>query len=363
MKKLLTLVLVLAMALAIAVPALASGWDQIVLPSSPVYDITIEITALQITPNTSILGSLYEELSVMYPVVDGTEVHFYVAVTIPSSLSSANTALLGTKKLLYMLSLDDLVLTNGQAYVDGSKVGDTFKNTGSYPGYTAAVAFDQSHKGHVYGFEYWAKAYKPGASGASASATIGFYNTWANGIFAWDNDADGVDEYTVQHTSGMFTIFAAGTSYSISFPVVESTGKVDVAREIVFRYNSVDYAITRAVNGDITFRNLATNVVVTPSDGTLYQTLMSGFNAFFSALGFGYADAKYMTEEHFEKYFGRIAATSVGVTWPYGTVTVVVTQPTVQPPQTGDATTAIGFVMIALALVAAAAVTVRKVRA
>ncbi|OQA72077.1 MAG: hypothetical protein BWY35_01735 [Firmicutes bacterium ADurb.Bin248] len=364
MKKLFSLVLALALALAIAAPALASGWDQIVLPSTPVYDITIQITALETTPNTSVLGSLYEPLKVMYPVINGTEVHFYVAITIPTSLSASNNALLASKRLEYRLDLDDITLENGQAYLDGGKVGDTFKNLNSFPGYTSAYAFDASHKGHVHGFEYWGKANKPGASGASVSASIGFYNSWVGGVFAWDNDADGVDEFLVTHTDGVYTISAVGTSYAISFPVVEATGKIDVTREIVFSYNSANYAITTAVNQPISFRNLATNAVVTSSEPTLYQALLSGFNAFFSALGFGYADAKYMTTAHFDKYFGRIASTSVGVTWPYGTVTtVVVAPPAVQPPQTGDATTVVGFVMIALALVAAAAVTVRKVRA
>ena len=42
---------------------------------------------------------------------------------------------------------------------------------------------------------------------------------------------------------------------------------------------------------------------------------------------------------------------------------LVTDDPSVKPPQTGDNASIVGFVMIAIALVAAAAVTVKKVRA
>jgi LPXTG-motif cell wall-anchored protein len=68
-----------------------------------------------------------------------------------------------------------------------------------------------------------------------------------------------------------------------------------------------------------------------------------------------------MTEAHFAKYFGTISETSVKITYPSGAV--VVSPPSVEPPQTGDAGTLVGFVMIALALAAAGYALVRKVRA
>lgn len=366
MKKLFSLILALALAFAAAVPALASGWDQLPTTAPALKDITIKITALNTEANTSVLGSLYEQLSVMTPVVKGTLVHYYVELTIPAqaNLSAANRNLLTYNTLKYQLSLMNLELYNDSAHVckaykDGADRGLSTSDTRF-----ASETFILSDAGSVWSYEYWAKAKADGA--ATACAKIGFYNEWSGGEFGWDNDADGVDEFIVYHTSGLYTIAAAGTSCVLAFPVIESTGKIDVSREMVFGYNSVNYAITRAVNGDITFRNMATNQVYTPSDGSSYTTLKAGFDAFFTALGFGYTDAKYMTEQHFTAYFGKIAETSAAATWPSGTVvptTPAVPAPTVNPPQTGDASTVAGFVMIALALAAAAAATVRKIRA
>jgi LPXTG-motif cell wall-anchored protein len=125
---------------------------------------------------------------------------------------------------------------------------------------------------------------------------------------------------------------------------------------------SAVYAINRTVTDDITFRNITTNTVYTPADTTgTYALLKAAFDANFKKLGFGYSGANYITEDHFTKYFGTIAETSVKIVYPTGAV--VVAPPTVEPPQTGDSGTFAGFVMIALALVAAAFVTVRKVRA
>ncbi|HWQ58671.1 MAG TPA: hypothetical protein VN540_06590 [Clostridia bacterium] len=365
MKKLFALVMVLAMALAIAVPAMAAGWDQIPVDPPTTNEITLSLTPLKVEANTSVLGSLYEELSVMYPVVKGTLVHFYAEINIPADakLSQANKDLLQNKNLVYALETSNLVLKSVQRYLNGAKDGAvvTFPaDTDSY-----SEAFDETDKGTKIGFEYLAEGVAAGKDGV-AVATIGYYNTWDGTTFGWDNDADGINEYMVA-----VDVYAAPTSFtiykgaaapgpdSIMFPV--KNGQIDVAKEIELTVGGTAYAVTRAVNGDITFRNKTTSAVITPADTTNYPTLKAAFDAYFTALGFGYADAKYMTPAHFDKYFGTIAEVSKTITYPSGAV--VVAPPTVEPPQTGDATTVVGFVMIALALVAAAAVTVKKVRA
>jgi len=363
MKKLFSLVLALALAFALAVPALASGWDA--LPTTPptFKDITIQITALETEENTSVLGRLYESLDVMYPIVKGTLVHFFVEITIPAeaNLTAAVKALIANKNLVYRLKISNLKFTDAAAYLNGGGK-QAFTPTGEDYDVKQLNAYGSKA---VYGYEYWAKGIEAGKDGV-AVATIGFYNVWDDGVFAWDNDADGEDEFIVYHDeiNGRFVIEKQNDDLDyVLFPVVEATGKIDVAREILFGYAGVDYAVNRSVTSGLTFRNTYTNAVTSASTNG-YAALKSAFDSYFTALGFGYSEAKYMSEAHFTKYFGTIMETSVKIVYPSGAVVPsVVAPPAVKPPQTGDATTVVGFVMIALALVAAAAVTVRKVRA
>ncbi len=370
MKKLFAIVMVLAMALAIAAPALASGWDELPTEAPATKDITIKITALETEKNTSVIGSLYEQLKVMYPVVKGTVVHFFVEIGIPAlaNRSAATKNLLAKKGLDYELYLSNLELTSANAYENGADKGARTVAPNADKGSDDSILFGSTgvaipDTAIVYGYEYWAKGVQAGKDGVVA-ASIGFYNVWKTGVFGWDSNADGNDEFTVTHNAGSFVIVKAGTTASsILFPVVEPSGKIDTTKQILLGYGTDEFAVTRAVNGDITFRNTATNYVFTPGDttGVTYAALKAAFDAYFAALGFPYEDAKYMTEAHFAKYFGTISETSVKITYPSGAV--VVSPPSVEPPQTGDAGTLVGFVMIALALVAAAAVTVKKVRA
>jgi len=376
MKKLFAIVMVLAMALAIAAPALASGWDALPTTAPTFSDITVSITALETTKNTSVIGGLYEKVATMYPVVKGTLVHFYVEITIPkeSSRSAATKALLASKGLEYELNLSNLKFSDDASfYLNGVYKWDftpvdvdydyDMLNLTVIPDPTASTA---------YGYEYWAAGVAAGKDGVAA-ASIGFYNTWKAisdsdpwQEFAWDNDQDGVNEFYV-HADGTdaaknitkFAIYSSKTDNSyILFPVKD--GKVDVTKEIELVIKGTKYYVNRATTADITFRPADGGDIITPA-ATGYAAIKATFDAYFTALGFPYADAKYMTQKHFTTYFGTILETSVKIVYPSGAV--VVAPPAVEPPQTGDATTVVGFVMIALALVAAAAVTVKKVRA
>ena len=81
----------------------------------------------------------------------------------------------------------------------------------------------------------------------------------------------------------------------------------------------------------------------------------------FGFLGFKFADCDYMTAKHFTKFFGTIGEVSASYTWNAGMVVVNPVDPKL--PQTGDNASIIGFAMIAVAMVAAAVVTFKKVRA
>jgi len=366
MKKLFAIVMVLAMALAIAAPALASGWDQIVGPTPTTKDITVEITALQTSKNTSVLGSLYEQVAVMYPVVKGTLVHFFVAITIPkeANLSAATKALLANKGLVYELNLTNLEFSKPASfYLNGTYKSDYTPDDDDWDYDVINLSHIVPTSDTVYGFEYWATGLAAGKD-AVAAATIGFYQEFTGHVFNWDNDVDGVDEYVVTHETFMGVDFfkvmtndTAANTFGVWFPVNDK-GQVRADAQMGFWYKGFLYTVNRAVNGEITF--LLGGPVIDPSNAA-YADMKAKFDSIFAALGFGYADAKYMSEEHFDKYFGTITETTVKIVYPSGAV--VVAPPSVEPPQTGDANTVVGFVMIALALVAAAAVTVKKVRA
>ena len=226
--------------------------------------------------------------------------------------------------------------------------------------------FTTSDIGYKFGYEYWATA--KSAKAPKAVASIGYYNTWSGAtpdVFEWDNDADGENEFIVEYQGDAFLIKKVGAAIAgIWFPVVSATGKIDTTREIFITAGAagseVEYAVNRAVNGDITFRNVDDQSVLTPANAG-YAAVKTAFDSYFTALGFGYPDAKYMTRKNFSDKFGTIAYDSSEYAWAAGAVIVDPNAP--KPPQTGDASTVAGFVMIALALVAAAAVTVKKVRA
>ncbi|HWQ59130.1 MAG TPA: hypothetical protein VN540_08910, partial [Clostridia bacterium] len=255
MKKLFALLLGFAMILALAAPALASGWDAIPDVAEDFEEITVKITALETEKNTAVLGSLYEELSVMYPVVKGTVVHFFVEITVPENLSEASEDLLAhpNRGLKYALVLSNLEITEAFSYVDGAN------KTARVPVATAAAADTETINSIVkcvYGFEYWAKGMKSGD--ATAAATIGFYNVWINQnsedgpnyrVMGIDSDGDGEEDCVAEHylpgyagEIGQFadhsyawftfrSMVSGGYCY-MWFPVDNSTGKLLTGLEI-----------------------------------------------------------------------------------------------------------------------------------
>ena len=359
MKKLFALVLVLAMALAIAVPAMASGWDDITPAPAPTSNIKIELIPLKTEQNTSVLGSLYEQLTLAYPVVEGTPVHFMVKLTIPANLDVNEAALLAKTPLVYTLGLKNLDIDHSKdSVVIGKAVnyttGVTINDTAPYLKQPATLNFGASDVNTVFTLEYWAKG--KAKAEAKATATIGFYNEWnaaTPNVFTY-LDKTGKTVMTVIHNGNQFGI-NVGTNYLLY--TVTAAGKVDDTVPVKFGYGGDEYYIVRPTTNTIGFRLGDVNTV----SGTEYEKMKKAFDGILAALGFGYDEAKYITEDHFTKYFGTIMEGSSSYVWPQG---AVITDPNApKPPQTGDATTVVGFVMIALALVAAAAVTVKKVRA
>ena len=391
MKKLFALVLSLALVVAFAVPALASGWAQLDTQVDNFKNITMDLYGLEIYPDTSAIGSLYAPLSTYYPIVKNSRVHFVLEINLPktTNVSPAMQRLFDTKGLeVYVgpsyITLDKPVVL----YLDGVKakaadfMNDAKKvevntidnefyceisnNTGLNP--------DVMQKNNTsYKFEFWGTVNKDGKD-ATVYANVGFYNNWGDELDAnWmlvDNNGDGYNEYLVARGDKWFHVhtwnnttntWGNGLFFYTTHETSNKNSMVDYNKGVQVYYNGTEYTITKTVNNIVAFRLTSdtTNTLIT--EGTLYNALVGVCENIFGFLGFKYEEALYMTDAHFSHYFGKIDALEKTITYPTGNVVVAPVTPAL--PQTGDNASIVGFAMIAVALVAAAVVTVKKVRA
>ena len=349
MKKLFALVLSLALVVAFAVPALATGWAT--LDPAPVYkEIGIAIYGLQTTPNTSKVGTLYEELKAPYPVVKGTPLHFLVEVTVPyANLTDA------VKKLIQVKGMDVKIATTNMT-ISEVKLGggnnwslnadkDTITETYTNPNY--------SNKTVVFQYDVYATA--DSDKETKVVATAGFYNKWDNGKMEIYN-AKAELAYTVFQGSNEFAVVNPDGKF-VRFPV-NSKGQIDTKGILVNDEWLITYGSQNKTEVD--FWNVKTNVWAS-ADAATFKAVNAIYEDIFGFLGFKFADCDYMTAKHFTKFFGTIGEVSASYTWNAGMVVVNPVDPKL--PQTGDNASIIGFAMIAVAMVAAAVVTFKKVRA
>ena len=379
MKKLFALVLSLALVVAFAVPALASGWAQLDWQIPTYSDITVALTGLDLVENTSKIGSLYAPLSTYYPVVENSRVHFYAEVTLPSEekLTDAMKSLIGNWGLELDIVVSNIELDPTFKQYKNSAAAGEF-NVADYgsvkEGFT--VVFDASTYNAadktVWGYECWGSVNADGKD-ATVTATIGFYNRFdKNGKMIIDSDQDGVPNYIVYHNHPNFPngflidVCKADGSTNFRYVYFPVKGdKVDKSKTIRINANLCNAKLCEV--GDEF--SIVKSIVKNPDfvKGTTYATaeqysaLKAVYDDVFKFLGFEYDEANYMTEAHFEHYFGTIIARSEKITYPNGNIVVAPVSP--ELPQTGDNASIVGFAMIAVALVAAAVVTVKKVRA
>lgn len=392
MKKLFALVLSLALVVAFAVPALASGWAQLDTQVDNFKNITMDLYGLEIYPDTSAIGSLYAPLSTYYPIVKNSRVHFVLEINLPKAknVSPAMQRLFDTKGLeVYVkpnyITLDkDVVL-----YLDGVKakaadfrngakkveVNTTYNKFNCEISNKTLKATVGQYNDTCYKFEFWGTVNKDGKD-ATVYANVGFYNRWADeGNPTWmfvDVNGDGYNEYVITRGNKRFDVQIWDNVHNtygdgLYFYTTEATDNKDAmvdynkGVQVYLKKNNTEYTITKTVNNIVAFRETSdtTNTLIT--EGDLYNDLVGVCEKIFGFLGFKYEEALYMTEDHFEHYFGKIDAMEKTITYPTGNV--VVTPVTPELPQTGDNASIVGFAMIAVALVAAAVVTVKKVRA
>lgn len=349
MKKLFALVLSLALVVAFAVPALATGWAS--LDTAPVYkDITLNVYGLQIVANTSKVGSLYEELKTPYPVVKGTELHFLVELTIPyTKLSPATKALMAEKNLDVVIDTTNMEInTTKSKLVAGAKVSsdlDVITDSYNLTDYTETKTWN---------YEVWANAKSD--KEAKVVATAGFYNVWEeNGHTMKIFNAEAKNVMTVYNNGDNFGVVTPAGNF-VRFPV--NGKKIDTKGIMINDQWLITYGSQNKTEVD--FYDVNAKVWASASADT-FKKVNAIYEEVFKFLGFQFAECDYMTAAHFEKFFGTIGEVSASYTWNSGMVVVNPVDPKL--PQTGDNASIIGFAMIAVAMVAAAVVTFKKVRA
>ena len=383
MKKLFALVLSLALVVAFAVPALASGWAQLDTQVDNFKNITMDLYGLEIYPDTSAIGSLYAPLSTYYPIVKNSRVHFVLEINLPKAknVSPAMERLFNKKGLEVYVETSFIDLDKKVTLYLDSKEDKTMK-VPAYAVNTTASAFACEIPGDVtlsygsnYKFEFTGTVNKDGKD-ATVYANVGFYNNWDDeGTKDWmfvDNNGDGYNEYLVArggankwfhiHTWDNATnTYGNGLFFYTTHDTSDKHAMVDYNKGVQVYYGGTEYTITKTVNNIVAFRLTSdtTNTLIT--EGALYNALVGVCEKIFGFLGFKYEEALYMTEDHFTHYFGKIDALEKTITYPTGNVVVAPVTP--ELPQTGDNASIVGFAMIAVALVAAAVVTVKKVRA
>jgi len=373
MKKLFALVMVLAMALAIAMPTLAAtGWDKPATPP-PTYD-DFEMAADKYEYYSASAGG-YGANGVYFPkwddkkgIVKDTLGRVVFRFTLPKK-ADAEALYPGVDFSAGVTVTFKITNIKGLSYVDTATnffpaliteaatiSKNVYKDSVTLPLGTAAADKE-------YMFVFAAAS----AADVVASITISAGDDELAATFVYNKVVVTADKTTA---NGCDFIFSTTTDLRCGQRRTEDAllFDVDSADKIqrVFLLNGTTYyQVLVDVNGVISFKDGNASIQVGDvANGTLpaYATLKARYDFFMGALGFAWdGTAKYMNEDLILDNLVKGASGSASVTFPAGYQSIV--DPTVKPPQTGDASTVVGFVMIALALVAAAAVTVKKVRA
>ncbi len=364
MKKLFALVLVVAMALAIALPALAAtGWDKPEVDPEEHDDFAMTAQKYEWYSSSSsgygADGNYFADWDDKKGVVKDTLGRAYFTVTLPTAADAAAlypgvdfSNLSVSIKITNVKAVQEIDLTAGTVdYAPTLSTSITgfdaakklFSGTKTPPALTTAA---QTVK-YMYVFR--------AADAANVVATISITAgddtlpaTFLKGTTTITAATPSANEYT-------FTVTATDL---MTFTTNASTDKI----EHVYLTSGADkYEVLVGIGGAISFKLQGSSDPALQS-GTVYDGLKARYDFFMGALGFAWdGTAKFMTEDLIIDNLIKHASGSASVTFPGGYQSI--TDPSVNPPQTGDATTVVGFVMIALALVAAAAVTVKKVRA
>ena len=351
MKKILTLAVALVMVFALAAPAFAAGWDKPVV--TPEFeDLYLNLTALSVEESSSVWnGGTYNKLDKTYPVVAGMKVHAYAEIKIPAASELSPDILDRIDAGQGEITIDISNLTNATLNVrnkDGLVIKkDPISSSKTYP-------FSAYDLGTTITVEVWGEA-KASDKDAKITATLGVYNKWNGTTFDFFS---GNKKYTIENPVANTFVVTNPDGNGVEF-YTNSDGLVQNIK--VWQGGNQYYAINN-FNGTLAF--VKSTDMNTQISGDEYRNVKAVLDESCGAMGFDYAGQAYITKELVKKNLGTVVEGSASLVYPSGYVQPInPTDPGVNPPQTGDNASVVGFVMIAVALVAAAVVTVKKVRA
>ncbi|HWS30274.1 MAG TPA: hypothetical protein VN512_09215 [Clostridia bacterium] len=350
MKKLFALVLTLAMVFAIAAPAMAASWGA--TPVNPGSPYGVKVTLLQY--NTDTAGNPYYTT---YPsnlgVVANTPVYFQIDFVVPTASELAYYypdpatagSLTGTVKAT---NIKDTVVV--AEYKDGAYatphtvLNDNLSvNTSALiSGTTDSVVYTAIVRGVV-----------KTTGDAVVTASLGYTSATALPI--------------TKTVGGVAYTFSEPTSNGGTITGNNSTSMaIEASNYLVNGMTLTVGTIPYTVQAGPTFwwvNNGSIVQLTTTSDLGTYAAVLAAYNAYTGMLGFGAgATGIYYTTANILANFGYTNRATASATYrAYNTSLIISDNTTV--PNTGDDMSAIGFVMVSLALLAIAAVVVKKVRA
>ncbi|HWS30535.1 MAG TPA: LPXTG cell wall anchor domain-containing protein [Clostridia bacterium] len=361
MKKLFALVLTLALVFAIAAPAMAATWGAgTANPGSP---YVVNVTRLQ--KSTDNLGNTYYTA---YPanlgVIANTPVYFQVDFSIPDDTELAafypNPTTAG--KLGGSIKLTNISTPDVEAYfIDGVKQADATP--------TAPFVAD-----NLTGFD--ATKFPANATGDAI-----VYSIIVSGVVTKTADASVTATLGYSASASLpITKTIGGVTYELSDPTNATTATItdkdDTTNPTVMTLtlsgSSVVTGMELSVDGvDYTVQpgpvfqyvDGTTNKITTLTDPTILAGVVAKYNALTGLLGFKAGDTGiYYTAGNILANFGYTNKATDTETYKAYNSSLTVTDGT-SVPNTGDNMSVIGFVMVGLALLATAAVVVKKVRA
>ena len=350
MKKILTIVLAIAMILSLST-ALAATWGNNDANTATASAVTISV-AKYIVLEDAAGTSYYSQLDDAAIVKANDQVAFQVKLGVPSVGSLNNQ--FGTT-----------VFTAGdtlQVKIDGTNL----KNAGDDLAFTAMITLTSSAQ-----TIYLTKAEGALNTAAATSTDAGMYLDMAKAYGAVDLKINvkfmsELADIAIKSGDDKFYVAASGDNY-----VVTSTD-YRAAASVEFVINSSDKVTGIIVTIDGTAMTVAKTDGVyqcTQGSATAAQKFAGDdfLNKVLSVLGFSaydalYSGTVYMDDINWAQNFGVYFNNSNNATYaPYTPVPVTVPAATI--PKTGSNASVIGFAMVALAVVVAAVVAVRKVRA
>lgn len=342
MKKLFALVLTLALVFAIAAPAMAASWGAPTAPTGTPF--ATSVTLLQ--KGTDASGATYYSA---YPanlgVVAGTTVYFQVSFTVPTVDDVKDYyGVQPTGTIAASLKLKNLTVAEvSQEVKDGKTTVEFISDAGVVD--TAALV-NLTEDAIVY------SAIIKATVKATGDATI----TSSYGYNAVGSIGSGLAKTVAGVT---YTVTAAGIS-SPSANLALTLGANDLVTGMKLTYNTKVYTVSA---GPVFQYASGTDVVTLTAASADYAAVVAAYNAMTDILGFKAGDAGiyYNTANILANFGYNNAATATGTYKGYTSSLTVSDSTTV--PNTGDAVSVLGFVMVGLALLATAAVVVKKVRA